>query len=41
MPSMSSHVIAFRMHEALQLLLSVDWYKVPWSPDGPLVGRVK
>ena len=38
---MEGHVIAYRMHVALQLLLSIDWDNWKWHPEGPLVGRLK
>lgn len=38
---MESHVIAYRMHVALQLLLSIEWDTCGWAPEGPLVGRLK
>ena len=38
---MDGHVIQYRLHEALQLLLTVDWSKVPMEPEGALVGRRK
>ena len=38
---MESHVIAYRMHVAVHLLLSIDWDNWKWHPEGPLVGRLK
>ena len=36
---MEAHVIQYRLHEALQLLLRVDWSKLPSEPQGALVGK--
>lgn len=36
---MQAHVIQYRLHEALQLLLRVDWSKLPNEPQGALVGK--
>lgn len=38
---MEGHVIAYRMHVALQLLLSIEQGTCGYHPEGPLVGRLK
>lgn len=38
---MEAHVIPYRLHEALQLLLKVYWSKLPSEPEGALVGKRK
>ncbi|UVD41780.1 hypothetical protein KPN7_46 [Klebsiella phage KPN7] len=38
---MEGHVIAYRMHMALQLLLSIEWDTCGCYPEWPLVGRLK
>lgn len=38
---MDGHVISFRLHRALQLLLRIDVSKLPIEPTGALVGKRK
>lgn len=38
---MEFHVIQYRLHKALQLLLSVDASMIPREPTGILVGKRK
>lgn len=38
---MEAHVIQYRVHKALKLLLRVDWSKLPSEPEGALVGKRK
>ena len=39
--TMDFHVIQYRMHLAVSLLLKVDWEHAKWCPEGPLVGKLK